>query len=154
MLKLTSPTASDVSNFMSFVLLRGFASGIASNLGAVLNQPHLSSRAEGSTTIANALTAVMRAALSVCAQGRIVDEEGLGQVLAEVRKQFEVTKECDEADERVARGCLEHVYQLVEQNARASFQEAIGGFPVSNGDFAVWEEARLAASHSQWTAAT
>lgn len=135
-------TTSDVSNFICLVLVQGFSSAICSNLSAVLRQPDLLVRDEGATTVATALTAVMRAVLSICTDTRIFDEQDLNEVLATVRKQFKLATECSEADQLVVVSCLEHVYQLVERNVRLAIEEASSGFPVSKGNFAMWQQAR------------
>jgi hypothetical protein len=57
----------------------------------------------------------MGAALSVCTEVRICDEQDLAEVLACVYQQFEVADECNEANERVARGYPEHAYGLASR---------------------------------------
>lgn len=132
-----------ISNFVTLALAGTFCSLLASH--AAFEAAHESNRPDmHEWAVASrpscCLMFVCGAAWQVCAAAQVSDRDSLEDVLQSLRCQFAVAEDCPSGLRERAFELLEHCLRMATVRARAALDEALDGFPVSDGDFPHWME--------------
>lgn len=139
-----------ISNFVTLALAGTFCSLLASH--AVFEATHELNSPEmheipAASRPSCCLLFVCSAAWRVCASAQVSSSDSLEDVLQTLRCQFAAAEDCPSGLRERALELLEHSLRMATIRARAALDEALAGFPVSDGDFAHWTEVQ------QWRSA-
>ncbi len=135
-----------VSNFVTLAFSGAFCDMLALHAAFELSNESLrtdlanrSARSRPSCCLLLMSTAAWR----LCASACVTDAESLDDLLRDVHRYFNLADACHPELRECALELLEHCLAIATESARQALDEALSGFPVSEGNFARWTEAQL-----------